>query len=92
VLHRFVKAQWQIYRQSLSGQAPAWIAELLDQGKPEALIQFSCMNRFKQATPLVLRPDLLIGQDGELTLCELDEYSRRYWPDGRVESRVSSNT
>ncbi|MEB3207216.1 MAG: hypothetical protein VKK59_07750 [Vampirovibrionales bacterium] len=72
VLHRFVKAQWQIYRESVNDQAPGWIANLLDQGKPDALIQLSRMNRFKQAIPLVLRPDLLIGEDGQLTLCELD--------------------
>jgi hypothetical protein len=71
VLWRWVEAQEQIYRRSVSGQAPPWIADYLDMGKPQELVQFCRMKRFRDALPRVLRPDLLLTDDG-FRLTELD--------------------
>ncbi len=37
-LTRFVRACNQLYRFSISGRQPAWIADLLDRGKPPELV------------------------------------------------------
>jgi hypothetical protein len=71
VLWRFIQAQDQLYKDSLRGQAPAWIAELLHQGKPQALIQLAQMKRFRSHLPTVIRPDLLITENG-FALTEID--------------------
>lgn len=60
-----------LYRQSLKTEALSWVKTLFEAGKPETLIQFSQMNRFKKEVPRVLRPDLLVTQDG-FSLCEID--------------------
>jgi hypothetical protein len=56
---------------SLRQEAPAFIAEYLDQGKPRRIIDFGRMNRFKNQYPVVIRPDLLLTETG-LVACELD--------------------
>lgn len=71
VLWRLSQAIDTLYRESQAGRQPAWVASLLDQGKPEALLQFSRFNRTKRHLPRVLRPDLLITETG-WALCELD--------------------
>lgn len=48
-----------------------WVAEYLDKGKPQSLIDHSRHERLKGKTPLILRPDLLITDEG-FTLSELD--------------------
>ncbi|HEY9744801.1 MAG TPA: hypothetical protein V6C99_01135, partial [Oculatellaceae cyanobacterium] len=73
ILQRFVQAVDTLYQQSLNPNlpVPAWVAELYAQGKPEALLQFAQMKRLKSHLPLVLRPDLLLNENG-WTLCEID--------------------
>jgi hypothetical protein len=73
ILQRFMKAIDTLYQQSRNPNlpVPSWVAELYEQGKPDALIQFSQMKRLKANLPLVLRPDLLLQEDG-WTLCEID--------------------
>jgi hypothetical protein len=73
VLHRWMLAIDDLYRQSQNPNlpVPAWVAELYDQGKPDALLQFARMKRLKNVLPLVLRPDLLLHETG-WTLCEVD--------------------
>lgn len=73
LLVRYVQAVEVLYRESRNPNLPVpeWVANLYDQGKPEALLQFARMKRFKAHAPLVLRPDLLIREDG-WTLCEID--------------------
>ncbi len=71
VLWRFEWACERIYRDSLSGQAPVWIASILNQGKPEALIKYATMKRFRSRMPLVIRPDLLMTESG-IRLTEVD--------------------
>lgn len=73
VLHQFVKATDLLYKQSKNSNTdiPAWVAELYQQGKPESLIKFSELNRLKSQLPLVIRPDLLLQENG-WSLCEID--------------------
>lgn len=73
ILNRFVQGIDNLYRASRNPNLPVpnWVADLYDQGKPEQLLQFSAMKRFKSHLPLVLRPDLLLRDDG-WTLCEID--------------------
>lgn len=68
---KFTKAAHRIYLMSLRGAAPPWIAGWLDLGKPSRLLEFARMNRFKATVPPVLRPDLLLTDDGAVA-CELD--------------------
>jgi len=67
----FSHALNELYRQSTTGKQPAWIADWLDRGKPDGLLKFAQMKRFKQDVPLVIRPDLLITEDG-FALTEID--------------------
>lgn len=67
----FYRALNSLYNRSVRGTAPGFIAEYLDQGKPEHIIRLSRQNRFKQETPGVIRPDLILTEDGFAT-SELD--------------------
>lgn len=70
-LHAFNRAANQLYLRSKKGQMPAWISDYLDRGKPEALVAFARMNRFKNDLPRVIRPDIILTDDG-LIVSELD--------------------
>ena len=61
----------QLYSESVKGKQPAWVADYLDQGKPEALVQYSRMKRFRDVLPAVIRPDIIPTQDG-MVITELD--------------------
>ena len=66
-----------LYRFSVRGTLPRWIADYLDAGKPPALIEASRHNRFKADVPRVIRPDILVQDDGtngaaHLKITELD--------------------
>ena len=67
----FYKALNSLYNRSARGTAPAFIAEYLDQGKPEHIVRLSRQNRFKQDLPGVIRPDLILTEDG-FAASELD--------------------
>ncbi|MFN2448601.1 MAG: hypothetical protein ABR508_02240, partial [Candidatus Baltobacteraceae bacterium] len=67
----FYRALNNLYNRSARGTAPAFIAEYLDQGKPEHIVRLARQNRFKQELPLVIRPDLILTEDG-FTASELD--------------------
>lgn len=68
----FNKAANELYLDSVKGKAPAWVAELLDAGKPEGVVNFQRMNRLKNELPRVIRPDLVVDESGRLVACELD--------------------
>jgi len=70
-LHQFIKACNQLYRLSVDGRQPGWIAELLDRGKPAELIALSRERIFRDEVPRVIRPDLVLTEDG-FTIAELD--------------------
>jgi hypothetical protein len=61
----------RLYMESLKGTQPAWVHKYLDMGKPDDLLDFARMNRFKNHVPGVIRPDL-IPTDGGMALTELD--------------------
>lgn len=67
----FYRALNRLYADSVRGLQPAWIAGYLDQGKPEALLTYSRMKRFRDQLPAVIRPDIIPTQDG-MVITELD--------------------
>jgi len=71
VLHRFNTACNLLYRQSAAGKAHPWVAPLLDAGKPEELIALSRHDKVKGHVPAVIRPDLILTEDG-FAMSELD--------------------
>ncbi len=70
-LYDFYKACNLLYSQSVRKIQPEWVAEYLNQGKPETVIGYGRMNRFKQHLPLVIRPDLIPTPGGTIA-SELD--------------------
>jgi len=70
-LFSFYTALNRLYFASVRGSQPGWISRYLDQGKPETVIDFGRMNRFKQHLPGVIRPDLILTDDGWI-VTELD--------------------
>jgi hypothetical protein len=71
----FYRALNRLYQESVHGRQPAWVAAYLDQGKPESLVAYSRMNRFRDLIPAVIRPDVIPIQDGTETgmvITELD--------------------
>jgi hypothetical protein len=71
VLLQFYRAVNLLYRQSVAGKKPGWIAELLDQGKPSELIELQCSTGFRNELPRVLRPDCLLTETS-FAISELD--------------------
>lgn len=71
VLLQFYRATNLLYRRSAEGKAPAWVAELLDQGKPPELVALQRDAALRNELPRVIRPDVLVTDDG-LAITELD--------------------
>ena len=71
VLLQFYRAVNLLYRHSVEGKQPAWIAELLDRGKPAPLIELQRSPAFKNEVPHVIRPDILLTENG-FSITELD--------------------
>ena len=67
----FYRALNRLYQESARGTQPGWVAAYLDQGKPESLITFSRMNRFRNLIPGIIRPDVIPTADG-MVITELD--------------------
>ncbi len=68
---QFYRAVNQLYRQSVDGRQPKWIAELLDAGKSPELIERQRSAAFKNEVPRVIRPDLMLTEKG-FAITELD--------------------
>ena len=64
MLLQFYKAADLLYRQSVNGKQPTWVCEWLDQGKPASLIELQRHPQFKTSLPKVIRPDILLTEDG----------------------------
>jgi hypothetical protein len=71
VLLQFYRAVNVLYRRSVAGKEPAWVAQLLDQGKPPALLELQRALPFKNDVPRVIRPDILLTDSG-FSITELD--------------------
>lgn len=67
----FLRAANQLYRLSVDGRQPAWIARLLERGKPAALVEAARDRAFRDEVPGVIRPDLVLTEDG-FTIAEID--------------------
>ncbi len=70
-LRLFLQAANAIYHRSAKGKLPPWIAALFDAGKPPELIELARAKPWRAAIPRVIRPDLLLTDDG-LALSEID--------------------
>lgn len=70
-LAKFQQTGDEIYRRSVAGKLPTWIARLLDAGKPDWLIGLQRSAGLRTALPRVIRPDLMLCEDG-FALTELD--------------------
>jgi hypothetical protein len=70
-LNLFNRACNELYQRSVSGKQPGWIADYLDRGKPPELVEYSRRKQFRADLPLVIRPDLVLTEDG-FTIAELD--------------------
>ncbi len=71
VFLQFNRAVNLLYRQSIAGKQPEWVARWLDQGKPASLITLQQSAGMKGELPRVIRPDLLLTESG-LVVAELD--------------------
>ena len=70
-LTRFVRACNQLYRFSINGRQPAWIAELLDRGKPAEMVALQREKALVMSIPRVIRPDIILTEGGYI-IAELD--------------------
>lgn len=71
LLHRFQKTCDLIHRRSRKGTLPSWIADYLDRGKPEWLLETGVSSSLADVVPSVIRPDLILTEEG-FTATELD--------------------
>ena len=67
----FQRACNELYHRSVAGKAPAWIAEVLDRGKPPELVERGRRKEAKAGLPLVIRPDVILTEEG-FVIAELD--------------------
>jgi hypothetical protein len=67
----FQRACNQLYQLSVKGKQPAWIACYLDAGKPAELIEFSRRKEIRDDLPRVIRPDLILTEQGYI-IAEID--------------------
>ncbi len=71
VLLQFYRATNLLYRKSVEGKQPEWVARWLDLGKPRELIELQRSVAFKNDVPRVIRPDVLLTENG-ISITELD--------------------
>jgi hypothetical protein len=71
VLLQFNRAVNLLYRQSLAGKQPPWVAHWLDQGKPPELLEIQRSAALKNEVPRVIRPDIILNETGPC-ITELD--------------------
>ena len=67
----FQRACNQLYQLSVKGKQPEWVARYLDAGKPPELIEFSRRKEIRDDLPRVIRPDLVLTENGYI-IAEID--------------------
>ena len=67
----FQRACNQLYQLSVKGKQPEWVARYLDAGKPKELIEFSRRKEIRNDLPRVIRPDLILTDEGYI-IAEID--------------------
>ena len=70
-LLKFYSVLNRFYLDSAKGKFHPWIAEYMDAGKPQDLIEFGRMKRMRQSLPAIIRPDVIATEKG-FTVTELD--------------------
>ncbi len=71
-LAAFYRAAGRLYQDSVRGNLPAWPARLLDAGKDDKVVSLARRNRLRGKFPVVIRPDLMLAEDGSVIATELD--------------------
>jgi hypothetical protein len=71
LLLQFNRSVNLLYRQSLAGKQPAWVADWLDRGKPPHVLETQRAATFKNDLPRVIRPDIILTESGPC-ITELD--------------------
>lgn len=70
-LARFQQACDGLYRRSAAGKLPGWLAELLDEGKPDWMAKLQREPSTASHFPRVIRPDIILTEGG-FSITELD--------------------
>jgi hypothetical protein len=70
-LQAFYKALNSLYFAAVRGTQPGWVADYLDRGRPDHLIDYGRLNRTRSHLPRVIRPDLFLTPKG-FVATELD--------------------
>jgi hypothetical protein len=70
-LAKFQQACDALYQRSAGGKLPAWLAAMLDAGKPDWLVATQRSSGMATQWPRVIRPDLMLTQSG-FAMTELD--------------------
>ncbi|MBT5632606.1 MAG: hypothetical protein HOJ13_07735 [Nitrospina sp.] len=68
-LLKFYTSWNDLYLESAKGTQ--WFARYLDAGKPKDLVEFGRMKRFRRTLPTIIRPDVIVTEDG-FAVTELD--------------------
>lgn len=67
----FQRACNRLYHESAAGHEHPWVAQLMDQGKPQRVIDLGRHAAWHDDLPRVIRPDLVLTQNG-VCISELD--------------------
>lgn len=70
-LHRFLAASEELYRSSVKGRRPEFIARLMEAGKPDSVVGLQRAHSLRGMFPKVIRPDLIWTGSGWV-LTEID--------------------
>ena len=91
VLLQFYRAANLLYRKSVEGKQPEWVARWLDLGKPRELIELQRSVAFKNEIPRVIRPDILLTENG-FSITELDSVPGGIGLTGWLNQTYSKNS
>ncbi len=91
VLLQFYRATNLLYRKSVEGKQPEWVARWLDLGKPRELIELQRSVAFKNEIPRVIRPDILLTENG-FSITELDSVPGGIGLTGWLNQTYSKNS
>ncbi len=70
-LAKFQQASDLLYRRSAAGKIVPWLSELLDEGKPDWLVDLQREGGMAEQFPKVIRPDLILAKE-HFSVTELD--------------------
>src|SRR2546430_12662968 len=85
----FQRACNQLYQLSVKGKQPDWVARYLDAGKPKELVEFSRRQEIRDDLPRVIRPDLILTDEGYI-IAEMDSVPGRIGLTGWLNQTYST--